>query len=46
MGSKELAQVKKAMPDYLKVKVNRVAKDRKISFDDAIIFLVKKGINA
>lgn len=45
MVSDTLTEVIKNMPDYLAIKVQKVAKDRKISFTEAVIFLVRKGIN-
>ena len=45
MGKNILSEIIKNMPDHLAIKVRRVAKDRKISFEDAVIFLVQKGIN-
>lgn len=45
MRNSTLTEVIKNMPDYLAIKVQKVAKDRKISFAKAVIFLVQKGIN-
>ncbi len=41
-----IEEVIKAMPDYLAIKVRRVAKEKKITLAEAVIFLAQKGINA
>lgn len=46
MDTKTITEIIKKMPEYLAIKVRRVARDRNLSLSDAIIFLVRKGINA
>ena len=44
MNTSIINDVIKAMPDHIAIKVRRVAKDRKTSIAEAIIFLVQKAL--
>lgn len=46
MSKKTIAAIIKTMPGYLAVKVKHVAKAKKMTLEEAIIFLARKGINA
>lgn len=46
MNKTTIQAVIEQMPDHLAIKVRRVAKDKKLSLVDAVLFLVQKGINA
>lgn len=46
MSKKTISAIVKAMPGYLAIKVKHVAKAKKMTLEEAIIFLARKGINA
>lgn len=46
MTNNTINEVIRQMPDHLSIKVRRVARDKKLSLADAVLFLVQKGINA